>query len=71
MTKLEFAFAEAAKLPPKDQEALANWILEEITSDKRWTESFASSEDLLILLAEEAVAEYRAGKTIELDPGKL
>lgn len=71
MTKLEFAFAEAAKLPPKDQEALANWILEELASEKRWTESFATSEDFLALLAEEAVAEHRAGKTSELDPGKL
>ena len=71
MTKLEFAFAEAAKLPPKDQETLANWILEEIASEKPWTESFATSEDPLTLLAEEAVAEYRTGKTIELAPGKL
>jgi len=71
MTKLEFAFAEAAKLPPKDQEALANWILEEIASERRWTKSFAASEDLLTLLAEEAEAEYRAGKTIQLDPGNL
>ena len=71
MTKLEMAFAEAAKLPPSEQEALAAWILAEITSEKRWLEAFADSADALAQLAAEALAEHRAGKTHALDPDRL
>ncbi len=60
MTKLEQAFAEAAQLPPLEQEAFAAWILEELHSEGRWRELFARSEDVLAQLAEEALAEYRA-----------
>jgi hypothetical protein len=33
---LEKAFSEAAKLPPEEQDALANWLLEEMESERRW-----------------------------------
>jgi len=71
MTKLETAFAEAAKLSPSEQDALAEWILEEIASEKRWTEAFAGSADVLARLAGEALAEHRDGKTQPLDPDEL
>lgn len=71
MTKLEYAFAEAAKLPPEEQEALARWILEELASEKQWQERFAASQKLLARLADEALNEYHTGMTQELDPGKL
>jgi hypothetical protein len=71
MTKLELAFAEAAKLPEKEQEALAEWILEEIASENRWEEVFAHSTDTLAQLADEALAEHCAGKTQRLDPDAL
>jgi hypothetical protein len=71
MTKLEQAFAEAAQLPASEQEALAAWILEEIHSERRWTEAFIRSEEVLGRLADEALAEYRAGQTEELDPETL
>ena len=71
MTKLEMAFAEAAKLPASEQEALASWILEEIASEKRWSEAFAGSADELSRLADEALAEHRAGKTQALEPDRL
>lgn len=71
MTKLERAFAEAAKLPKEEQEALAAWILEEIASEKRWEEAFVASADTLAQLADEALGEYRAGKTQPLDPNQL
>jgi hypothetical protein len=71
MTKLEMAFAEAAKLPEAEQEALASWILEEIASEKRWEEKFARSADALTRLADEALTEHRAGKTQRLDPDTL
>jgi hypothetical protein len=67
MTKLEVAFAEAAKLPQTEQESLAGWILEEISSQKRWDEIFARFPDELGRLADEAMAEHRAGKTLPLD----
>jgi hypothetical protein len=64
MTKLlEKAFTEAAKLPELEQDRLANWILEELASDERWQKLLAASEDILSQLADEALDEYRAGKT--------
>jgi hypothetical protein len=71
MTKLEQAFAEARKLPATEQEALGEWILDELASERRWQEAFARSQDALAQLADEALAEYRAGRTQELDPDRL
>ena len=71
MTKLEQAFAEAAKLPQEEQEALAAWILEELASEKHWDEMLGRSADTLAKLADEALAEHRAGKTQPLDPDRL
>jgi len=68
---LEQAFAEAAKLSQQEQDALAQWILAELASERRWDEAFANSADVLEQLADEALAEYRAGLTEELDPDKL
>ena len=42
MTKLlEKALAEVSKLPKKEQDALATWILEELASEQRWERAFA------------------------------
>jgi hypothetical protein len=72
MTKLhKKAFDEASKLPEKEQDALARILLEELASERRWEELFAGSHDLLGQLADEALAEHRAGGTKELDPRKL
>ena len=57
------AFQIASKHPPKDREALGALLLQEMQSDKRWSELFASSQDLLSKLADEALAEHKAGKT--------
>jgi len=62
--QLERAFAEAAKLPPQEQEALAHWLLTELESERRWTELFADSQRVLSRLAAEALAEHREGKTL-------
>jgi hypothetical protein len=58
-------------LPTDKQDAIATLILEELEDDQRWDESFARSPDLLAKLAAEAMTEYRAGKTQELDPETL
>lgn len=72
MTKLlEEAFAEASKLPEQEQDALAAVILEELASERRWDQAFADSADLLAQLADQALAEHRAGKTHVLDPERL
>ena len=68
---LERALAQLAKLPEQDQDAIAALILEEIEDERRWDESFARSADVLERLADEALAEYRAGKTKLLDPDEL
>jgi len=65
------AFAEAAKLPNEEQDALARAVLEELATERQWDELFSRSEDVLGELAAEAKAEYRAGRTQKLDPEKL
>ena len=57
------AFEIARKLPPKDREALGALLLQEMQSDKRWNHLFASSQDLLSKLADEALEEHKASKT--------
>ncbi len=71
MTQLELAFAEIEKLPPIEQNEFAAWILEELHSEQRWAELFAETSDLLSHLADEALADHKAGKTQKLDPETL
>jgi hypothetical protein len=68
---LQEAFKKAASLSDEEQNAFANWLLEELASEQRWQKAFANSEDSLAKLAAEALAEHRAGRTEELDPEKL
>jgi len=68
---LEKAFAEAAKLNPAEQEALAAWILEELAAEKRWQAAFQRSAKELGKLADDAVAEHRENRTQRLDPGSM
>ncbi|CAN5822341.1 hypothetical protein BH24DEI2_BH24DEI2_20610 [soil metagenome] len=68
MTKLlEKAFSEASKLSEREQNAIAEVVLAELASEERWNELFAGSQDLLAELAEEALAEHRAGETEPVD----
>lgn len=72
MTKLlEKAIAKLKTLPQEEQNTMAIIILDELEDERRWDESFAKSPDLLAKLATEAMREYRAGKTEELDPETL
>jgi hypothetical protein len=67
MTKLmDTAISEVAKLPEPEQDVLAVILLEEIASERRWSEFFAKSQGALAKLAEEAIAEYAAGRTTPL-----
>jgi len=72
MTKLlEQAIARLKTLPASEQDAIAAMILEELEDEVKWDEAFANSKDTLAILAAEAMAEDRAGKTQELDPETL
>ncbi len=68
---LDRAIAEARKLPEDEQEALAWWLLEEIESDRRWDELFCQPSEVIERMAEQALEDYRAGRTEPLDPDKL
>ena len=70
-TKLQEAFDKAQKLPPGEQERFGAWMLEELSSEELWQELFRRSPELLERLANEALAEHRAGKTMPLDPDEL
>ncbi len=72
MTKLLERMLEKVKvLPDPEQDAIAAIMLEELEDEMRWEKAFARSQDALAKLAQEAMAEYRAGKTKELDPDTL
>jgi len=68
---MEKVLTEISKLPADEQESLAAWILEELASNRRWDEAFANSQNLLDQMADEALSEHRADKTLPLDPDTL
>ena len=70
-TRLEQAFTETSKLSPKEQDALADWVLAELRSEKKWDRLFADSQEILSKLASEALAEYHSSQTQKLDPNEL
>jgi hypothetical protein len=67
----EQAIAKLKNLPANEQDAITAMILAELEDERRWDEAFARSPDMLAKLATEAMAEYRAGQTQELDPDTL
>jgi len=69
--RLEQAFEEASKLPPKEQDVLGDWLLAELRSETRWARLFAGSQEGLSALAAEALSEHRRGETRELDPDEM
>jgi hypothetical protein len=68
---LEKAYKEASKLPENEQNIMAKWLLDELTSERKWKRAFAESEDILDKLADEALAEHAQGKTKPLDVDQL
>ncbi|MBW4636464.1 MAG: hypothetical protein KME30_32685 [Iphinoe sp. HA4291-MV1] len=68
---LERAIAKLKTLSASQQDAIARMILEELDDERQWDEAFARSPSLLAKLAAEAMTEYHAGKTQELDPETL
>ncbi len=70
-TLLQRAFDEASKLPEAAQEVLASRLPAELAAEDDFDRAIAASGDKLALLAAEALAEHRAGLTLELDPDQL
>ena len=60
---LQKVMAKLSELPEKEQEEIASLILAEIEDEKKWQTSFANSERQLEILAEEALTEFKQGKT--------
>ena len=70
-TLLQRAVAKAAELPPEQQDALAEFLLQEMADEARWDRAFARSEGALGQMAAEAVRENRTGMTSDLSPETL
>ena len=68
---LEKAFKQISKLPEEEQDTFAEWIIQELESEKRWNQLFEQSQDILEMLADEALQDFRDGKTQELDVDNL
>jgi hypothetical protein len=70
---IEQAFQKVRQLPEHDQESIASIILQEIESEHRWQELFDRSESATLLsrMADEALAEARAGRAKKLDANEL
>ncbi|MBC8175679.1 MAG: hypothetical protein H8E82_08535 [Candidatus Marinimicrobia bacterium] len=69
--QLEIAFKKASKLPEREQNTIARWLIEEINSDAKWDKLFANSEDQLETLAKNALKNFDNDKTDKLDINKL
>jgi hypothetical protein len=68
---LRKAFEEASRLPATEQDALASVLLQELEDERRWDGALETTPDQLARLADEALAEFRAGRTGPLDIDKL
>lgn len=68
---LKQAITELSKLPENQQDAMAQWILDELNDNARWDTAFARSQSQLEQLADEALADLLADKTAPLDPNTL
>jgi hypothetical protein len=72
MTKLlEQAVAKARELSEAEQDAIAQIVIDEIESERRWDESLAKSPEKLQKLADQAWSEHESGRSQILDPDRL
>ena len=70
---LQKAFERASTLPTDEQERFARFLLAELESERHWAHLFSrpESEEFLDRLANQALADHRAGRTRPLDPDDL
>ena len=68
---LKKAFVVVSRLPEKEQDVVAEWLLAELASEEGWDRRFAETQDALSVLARDAAGEHERGETKELDPDSL
>ena len=68
---LKMAIEQVQRLPPELQDAAAAHLLADLKGELRWDSALDESGESLAALADEAIAEYRAGHTKPLDPNAL
>ncbi len=72
MTRLMEKAVEALRsLPEEQQYAVAGFVLSEIEADHRWAATSIQHAEKLRKLADEARADFHAGRTSELNPEQL
>ena len=59
---LHAAIAKLESLPTEEQDRVAEWLLDELRAEERWSEQFANSQDALGKLAEAVRQEIAAGR---------
>ena len=64
---LQRAFAEAAKLPPAEQDLLAARLLAEVAAEDDFDQLIAKTSEKLAPLAEDAINQYRQGHTRQMN----
>ena len=70
MTKLlEKAFSKASRLPARIQDMIAERLLEDIDAETTWDKTFRETQGELSHLADEAIDDFKNGKTKPLQEG--
>lgn len=64
---LEEAIRETISLPESEQDFIASLLLENIRDARQWDARFAASKDVLEELFDEAMEEYKAGRTTPIN----
>jgi hypothetical protein len=59
---LEEAIAKLHQLPPHQQDAMAQFILDELADEQQWDQAFERSQDALARLAAKVRRDIRTGK---------
>ena len=70
-TLLQKAFSEASKLPDQEQNLIGARLRAELAEETEFDRAIAASTDTLAQLAQEALAQHRAGSSQELNPERL
>jgi len=65
---LETAIARLVALPDDQQEAYGHQLLDELEDERGWDERFAKTQDLLGVLAEQAMQDVAKGDVLPFDP---
>lgn len=68
---LSTAFKKASVLPESLQDELARALIEEIEGEQIWESTLRSSSANVDEMAEQALEEFRAGKTLKVGIDRL